>query len=71
MKKNVTMKLHSKLFFLKTLSVAKIINEKPVHQTAGFPKSTIVDFMPSGRLDTYNQTGFSIKGQLHHVDEKA
>ena len=30
------MKLHSKLFFLTAFSVAKIINEKLVHQIAGF-----------------------------------
>ena len=71
MKKNVIMKPHSKLLFFRALSVANIIEAKPIHQIAGLPNSAIVELTPREKLDKYNHTGFSIRGQLHHADEKA
>ena len=64
------MNAHSKIFFLTAIAVPNIIAGKPTHQTAGLPKSAIEDLMLIDSWDTYNHTGFNIKGQLHHSDEK-
>src|SRR5665647_665814 len=57
------------------LSVNTIIKAKPIHQTAGLPKTEMVETTLFGKYDISNHLGpfppgLTMNGQVHQTEEK-